>query len=465
MYINARQDMKRNKTNIMTWLLGLTLVLTACEKIEPDLFDKGVNGAYFDYEYAAQFQREVNFRDYTIGQPDEVPVKIKVKLLGYLSDEERTLSIKAKSVDDYDLAEVVIPDVKFANREYEKEIEVMVKRPAIEDSVYAVCVYIDEEGDLDSWISGKNEFTIYVTESYEKPSAWSSSVEKYIGQWSKEMHSYLSELNNDCYYYNKFYNSSNQTPDINAIIDMNELAVNDLLKEASTEEIPVEIPILRADEFPKYSEPYFWKENTNLGVFYSEKFCKLTLELGGANTRNIAALYKERESDIKKKAKDLHKQDVLYMQNEYYNYARLGYPISQYKELFWVEIGSGNFDMRIPYCWEDPDNLNMKSFVERYYGEYSDKKYQWMIKRILAHDDIDPDNFVIAEIFPIKANLTDYSWSWDNTVEGGGEARFKQIYQIVIDAYHDYKDKGLLPSGIEFPDTPATGTEKKGFRS
>ena len=82
-------------------LFSLTLALTACEGREPDLFDKDANGAYFDYEYSNEFEKTLNFCDYIVGNPDTVSVTLKVKLLGYLMDEARTLSVKTKDVDGY----------------------------------------------------------------------------------------------------------------------------------------------------------------------------------------------------------------------------------------------------------------------------------------------------------------------------------------------------------------------------
>ena len=79
-------------------LLGLTFLLTGCEGRDPELFDESANGAYFDYEYATDFEHTLNFSDYIVGHPDTVSVTLKVKLLGYLMDEARTLSVKTKDV-------------------------------------------------------------------------------------------------------------------------------------------------------------------------------------------------------------------------------------------------------------------------------------------------------------------------------------------------------------------------------
>ena len=51
--------MKR-ENHYIVWLIGLALTFTACEKIEPDFFDEDYNGAYFDYQYSADFENIVS---------------------------------------------------------------------------------------------------------------------------------------------------------------------------------------------------------------------------------------------------------------------------------------------------------------------------------------------------------------------------------------------------------------------
>lgn len=442
--------MKRFNRHIKALLLSFAVLLTACEKAEPDFFDENTNGAYFDYEYASQFEKTVNFRDYVVGNPQEVTVKINIKLLGYLADEERTLSIKAKSINDYELAEVIIPDIKFSNREYEKEIDITVKRPPTENTTYAVCLYIADDGDLNSSITGKDEFEIYVTEKYEKPDRWTSTVAQYMGEWSKESHKFLANFTNDNYYYNTFYDSKNMIDKHDVMKELNERIVNSVLAGTVTEPIEAGIPVLAAF-FPKYNEPYFWKEcPKEIGLFYVDKFISLNRMLGVKTIKDIIDIYKSEEAQkcIVDNAKDIHKQDVLYMMNEYYNYSRSGYNFSEHKDALWIELKKGVvYDIRIPYWWEDPDNLGCKAVVEKYFGEYSFKdengktnedKYRFMLTSMMTARGT--ENFVIAELFPFIANPADYTWSWDDTV--GGEEKIKECYKIIKAAYDN------APAGI-----------------
>ena len=96
-------------------LLCLVMAFTSCEKYEPELFDEGANGAYFDYGYAVDFDKMVNFGEYIVGHPDTVNLELKIKLLGYLHDEARTLAVKTNEIEGYQLAKVSIDEVVFAD--------------------------------------------------------------------------------------------------------------------------------------------------------------------------------------------------------------------------------------------------------------------------------------------------------------------------------------------------------------
>ena len=428
--------------NYIACLLGLTLIFTACDKIEPEFFDGNYNGAYFDYQSAADFEKTLNFGEYIIGNPQEVPLTLNVKLLGYLTDEARTLSIKTKEVEDYPLAEVAVPEVVFKDKEYEKGVDIIVKRPEVEDEIFAVCIYLDGEGDLGAGINGKEEFTIYVKEVHEKPSVWSGLIQTYLGDWNREKHAFLANLTNDDYYYNALYDTNLGQVKGTETIQLNELVINTLLTEEQEEPITVNFPILNADERANYNEPYFWNEYAEeLGWYSSNKLCRLAHALKAANTTDISAgYYSEEAAGVREDlVKDFHKEDVLTMLDAYYHYPKQGYTIDQYKELLWEKIeydtpyikentsqGNKKDYLRIPYWWEDPDNLGTAAIVKMYYGEYSHEKYQLMIKTVLNEIDGEED-FVAASILPFT--ITGDGYGWDETV--GGEARFKECYKKI----------------------------------
>jgi hypothetical protein len=418
-------------------LLCFTLAFTACEKIEPDLFDKGANGAYFDYEYAADFDRTLNFSEYIVGNPDTVEVALKVKLLGYLMDDERTLAVKTKEIKGYELADVAIDKVVFSGKEYEKEIVVKVKRPAVEDQMYAVCIYLDGSGDLGTGISGRNEVNLYVTESYEQPAVWYSHILTYLGGWSKEKHIFLANHTGDNQFYTSLYDEEMGMHVFDAIVALNVSAVNALLASEPEKPIAVDLPILKETEYPAYNEPYFWNAyEEQLGAFRAGKFCRFTTMLGGSNTRDIAALFASDAAmqKMEEEKDNFHRMDVLEMLNEYYRYAMMDYPISEYKNLFWVELKNNvNYNVRIPFWWEDPNGLGTAEIVKKYFGEYSDDKYQFMLKTVMKEDGT--ENFIAASILPFRYDKELDAFGWDESLLGvkqlSGEERLKECYRMI----------------------------------
>lgn len=435
--------------NYIIGLFLLSLLLVACKDSEPFLYDEDSNGAYFDYEYENEFEKRVDFGDYIIGEPDTVIVTLKVKLLGYLMDEARTLAVKTKDIEGYEPADVTIGKVVFANKEYEKQIEVKVKRPQVEDVTYAVCIYLDGSGDIGTGVVGKNEINLFVTESYVMPDTW-SDIELYQGAWSKEKQKFLVRLTADNEYYSKLFDITG-IPDNKANIALNSSAVNALLANETEVNAALEFPIMKETDEPAYTEPYFWAEYEDvLGFFRSNKFCRFVGMLGGATTNNVAALFASEEARAKmeEEAENFHKDDVYYMLNRYYDYAKQGLPISEYRNLCWVEIkNTGNYKMRIPYWWEDPDNLGTAEIVKKYFGEYDAEKYQFMLKQVMKKDGA--ENFVAASIFPFVYDKENGTYVWDDSEFGknklAGEQRLKECYKIVK-AANDRLSKFDIPS-------------------
>lgn len=438
----------------MIGLFCLVLTFTACESREPDLFDKDANGAYFDYEYAADFDKELNFSNHIVGSPDTVSLTLKVKLLGYLKDEGRTLSVKTKAVEGYLPADVTIEEVVFADKEYEKDIEVKVKRPEIEDSVYAVCIYLDGSGDLGTGIAGKNEINLFVTETYGQPSVWYSHVDTYLGGWNREKHIFLANHTGNNSFYENLFDKNSGMHIFDAILALNVSAVNSLLASEPTEPIDVDLPILKETDYPDYREPYFWSDYKELlGVFRANKFCRFVYMLGGSNTKDVAALFASdaARDEMEASASDFHKDDVLYMLNQYYTYALMGYPISEYRNLFWVELkNSVNYKMRIPFWWEDPNGLGTAEIVKKYFGEYKDDKYQFMIKTMMKEDG--PENFITESILPFRYDTEKGTYVWDSSLFGtkqlSGEERLKECYRIIKAA----NDKRPATRRYDIPD-------------
>ena len=431
-------------------LLGLMCTFTACEDREPDLFDKDSNGAYFDYNNAVEFEHTLNFSDYIVGSPDTVAITLKVKLLGYLMDEARTLAVKTKTIEGYEPANVTIDKVIFANKEYEKQIEVKVKRPEFEDSTYAICIYLDGSGDIGTGIEGKNEINLYVKESYEKPTVWYSHMDTYLGAWNKEKHIFLAQHTGDNAFYSRLFNNDTQMHNFDSVFALNVSAVNALLAAEPDEAILVDLPIVQESDRPAYSKPYFWSEYESvLGIFRANKFCRFVNMLGGSTTRDIVELFASdaARQKMEEEVANFHKDDVLYMLNEYYNYALMGYPISEYRNLCWVELkNTVNYKVRIPFWWEDPNGLGTGEIVKKYFGEYSDAKYQFMLKTMMKDDGA--GNFITESILPFVYDAEKGTYVWDSSPFGkkqlAGEERLKECYRI-IKAANDKRNQFDIP--------------------
>ena len=430
----------KKRPHYITWLLSLVFAVSACGDGDPFLFDEEYNGAYFDYNLDADFERTLNFSDHIVGNPDTVTVTLDVKLLGYLQEQPRTLAVKTKEIEGYEPADVTIEKVIFSNKEYEKQIKVQVMRPAVEDVTYAVCIYLDGSGDIGAGIDGKNEINLFVKESYEKPSLWYSHVETFLGSWSKEKHIYLANHTGNNDFISTLYDERSASHDYDATLALNVSAVNGLLAQEPAEPIVVDLPILRENEYPAYTVPYFWGAyEQHLGAFRASKFCRVASMLGGATTSSVAALFATDEAGDKMKAEatNLHKDDVIWMLNEYYRNALSGTPIANYKEsLFWVALKANvNYTVRIPYWWEDPDALGTLEIVERYFGKYDAGKYQFMLKTMIEANADGADNFIAASLFPFVFDAANGTWCWDSSPLGknglSGEERLKECYRII----------------------------------
>ena len=197
------------------------------------------------------------------------------------------------------------------------------------------------------------------------------------------------------------------------------------------------MPILKETDYPAYTKPYFWSEYESvLGMFRANKFCRFTTMLGGATTKDIAALFASdaAKEKMELEADNFHKDDVLYMLNEYYSYALMGYPIAEYRNLCWVRMNeSANYKVRIPYWWEDPNGLGTADIVKTYFGEYSDDKYKFMLVTMLAVDGA--DYFITESLLPFVYDVENATFAWDKSPFGekqlAGEERLKECYRII----------------------------------
>ena len=437
--------MKKN-IQIAFSLLCFALVWTACEKRDPEFFDEGANGAYFDYETAAEYDKTLNFSDHIVGNPDTVSLMLRVRLLGYLMEEGRSLAVKTRAIEGYELADVIIDEVVFSNKEYEKDIEVKIVRPQVEDVLYGVCVYLDGSGDIGPGINGKEEVQVFVTESYEKPVAWFSHMESLLGAWSREKHIFLARITEDNHFYEKLYDDSQGGHIFADIIDLNAHAVNALLASEDSIDgglkdsiaLAVDFPILQRDYSPAYTEPYFWSNlKEDLGNFKADKLVRLGGRLGGTRVKELIELcgvYDGSEGELKAALQVLNKELVPEMLDEYNHNAQNGLTLADYNLQSIVKLGTADYTgVKQPFWWEDPKGLGTADVVKKYFGEYERKKYLFMIKEVAKVEDV--DTFIAASLFPFVYDPETGTYSWDSTPIGpnqlAGEERIKECYRII----------------------------------
>ncbi|MBO5664660.1 MAG: hypothetical protein J6S03_00505 [Bacteroidaceae bacterium] len=233
------------------------------------------------------------------------------------------------------------------------------------------------------------------------------------------------------------YDSNSEMHDFDAIFALNVSAVNALLAAEPDEAIVVDLPIAKESDKPAYSEPYFWSEyEPVLGMFRANKFCRFVNMLGGTTTKDIVELFASdaAKQKMEEEKDNFHKDDVRYMLDEYYRYALMGYPISEYRNLCWVKLDNVvNYEMRIPYWWEDPNGLGTGEIVKKYFGEYSDDKYQFMLKTVMKDDGA--DNFITESVLPFVYDKESNTYAWDSSLFGtkqlAGEERLKECYRLI----------------------------------
>lgn len=420
--------MKRYYPYTMIWLFALVFLTTSCEKEEPDFYDKNENGVYFDYNASADFQRTINFADHVLGNPQEVPLNLKVKLLGYLVEGDRKAVLKTKPVEGYPEATVTIPDVVFTSEEYQKEVEITIARPDERDTDYAICIYFDaedSESQLGHGITGKEEFVIYVKEAYTP--AWGEYdwFVSYIGPWSVDKHIFFINLLQD-----NDYASPSKLNDWYTLCNYNLQAVNALRQQRldnPDEPITVDIPF-SADN--SYDKPAYWGalHEQYLGSYSSSLFANLA-KAAGANTANETDVLSGDENTVK----GLNRTAVGYMMNQYNMYFySWGLSCNSYRSQTWIPMFEDiDYDVIQPYQWSNNYVYGAGDMVSKYYGEYSAEKYKFMIKTWLEKQGT--DNFVLVQMFPLILDWSTYSAQWDSTI--GGEDQIKTCYKAFKEAY------------------------------
>lgn len=414
--------MKRNCLYILLFLLTGSW-LASCEKSEPPFYDANSNGAYFDYD-KEKLDTIINFADYILEDPKEITVKIKIKLLGYVEDFDRTLVLKAIAMENYPQAQVTCPEVVFKAGEYKKEIEIKVGRPETQDTRYGMTLSVDEErSDIGIGAEGFENFNVYVEDSYQTPAGWEYNAGMFFGEFSAEKHIFIVKVTKDeDYAYNN--NPWGVYPDY-------QLAVIDSIREHNqahpNEPLNIAIPFISGG--PEYPKPYYWTEKHDkyLGTYSSSSFISLCNSIG-ADTSNEKELFNGEEENLK----GLHKKAIVAMMKSFNNYFSWGMFLDNFRNEQIPMLKDMDYDVVTPIWW-----TACSSMVTPYYGDYSEAKYKFMIKTLL---NAKGDKFFLPEMFPIYQDWnSDTGFAWDTLL--GGEAGIKECYKLFYAEWEKNKDQ------------------------
>lgn len=415
------------------YLYILALLMTgswmaSCDETEPSFYDVDSDGVYFDYDTPEAFRDTINFAEYFgTENEEEVPMTIKLRLMGYLADHDRKLVFKSVPVENFPQAEVRLPEVVFAAGEYEKEIEITVMRPQATDILYAAAIGVDESlSEIGTGAEEYSQFTLYVEEKYTTPNDWNYGAGMFFGAFTPEKHRFIIEVTEDPKYTSK-------DPWSGTLAQYN-LAVVDSIRTHNQahpdEKIPFGIPFYY--EIHDYPRPYYWNEQHDkyLGTYVSDVFT------GICNANNVTTLDEEEFfAGDEDKMKQLNKQAAMTAMQGYNNRYYWFMSGEQLKNFMYIPMFKDtDYDVIRPDWWQNYNPTGAE--IEKYYGEYSDAKYKFMIKTWLDHKG--EKDFFLMQLFPLIAQGSE-SFVWDDTM--GGEAGIKECYKVIKAEYDKNPDQ------------------------
>lgn len=422
-------------------LLIVAGALSACQQEEPTLFSSDSNGFYFDYDAVEDLNKSINFADSILApNPDLLSVPVKIKLLGRFSSDPTPIKLEAKPVEGYDMPEVTIPEVYMEPDSYEKTVMIRIARPEVRDKEYAASITFNGT----TGIEGFEAFQINVSESYTKPASWDYMGQMYYGDWSEDKYIFIAKVLNDTKFYDNYgtlYSNEGNPKVVSAIRAYH---------QEHPDEPVIAVPIV-SDGSLTYEKPYYWGEAQDkyLGTYSSSAFQSLC-SAQGITTANEEEMLSGDET----KMKEMNKIAVTAMMNKYnscYPYDWQGSKDDFRSEMWVPMLADVDYDIVTPVWWEDESirnidgTLTIKQMIEQYYGEYSEEKYKFMIRTCI--EEYGTDNFVLAELFPIKAEWGEteqYATWWYAGKDGeNGE-------QIITRLHNLFKEKSA-GTGIEFP--------------
>lgn len=414
-------------------MLLLGVGLTACEHQEPFLFDAQNNGIYFN-EVSSGFQKIVNFSERVLDENcTDTTILVSIRVLGHLSDAERTFTMQMDTIEGMTSPEVTLPSqFVIPAGAHEINFPVTIKRPAVMDSTFAFKLLLNQENgsDFGAGIAGQNQFNVYVTESYQKSGAW-QSVSQYFGDWSAEKQIFLCRLVG-----NANLEEALSNPQTNGA-QLSVMAVDSIRNFYAThpgETLPYSIPFYYKlgayEDLVPYTQPSYWGEEQTkwVGPYNAYIFASVNNETG-INTANEQELWNNIDEAQGKRYNKRAVETMLAVYNEASSGSKLGIPVTERFGIPIMEDVSYSYQNCPPSIWGKAIEL-----LKPYYGKYDNpmtmpkgkKKYTFMLNALYqAKKDSDP-NFCLYLMFPVIQNTQGEYILSDEAFEGTEYATAKE---------------------------------------
>lgn len=439
--------------------------LASCNENEVPFYAANSDGIYFNYdsENGDAFETSVNFANYMVGDSAYLSVPIKMKTLGYLSEQDRHVVLKAEAVESYEQAEVEIPEIIVPAGETEINVVVRALRPAEKNTMYAVKLSVDgesSESQIGAGVTERAGFTIYVEETYLQPSSWNNVVYQF-GEWTEEKFIFLAKVTgNDRYYEDP---SMAETYNVAAVDSL-----RTYYEENHNAEKVIDIPIIKLDPYSgnAYGKPYYWGElqDRYMGA-YNEATFGYYCSAFGVTTSTEADEFASTEENMAEVNKKAVNAMTSFFNQQYQQGSSLSYANEQYKVPILPELVA-EYELEEPYWWTNvpsttpPGGTPTGIFMDDYYGAYSDSKYHFMFETL---SEALGEEFSLAYIFPVCSdfmggNMWDYMLSPDMA-----QQQVQRCHDLLLEKYDE--NPGAydfdFPRTIVFPSNDQGGKDEK----
>lgn len=404
-------------------ILTLASLLSGCIQEDVPTFDKDSDAVYFP-ENKKDLTKRVNLGN-IIPTDDSEDTKfiVQIKLMGRMYNQPRKVTFGKRAIEGYDMPEFTIPEVVFQKGEVIKDIEFVFKKPAELNKEYGVTVFIssvNSEETIGGGVLDHEEVTFYIKESYDKPNNWEPfELKLYFGDWNPTKHRMLLAITKQQNY------ALQWNPRAWGVWNTEMFKRIRKKAEAGENIEELNVPVPRdANHNYKYGKPYYWTElhDKYLGAYLDGSFTVIAkdLKLNTLNEKELLSLDEEGMKNLNKKA-------VKLMMLEYNKFFNRSNPVNVWKQRCWFPvIKDTDYEVVAPASWKGDFASNK---IKKYYGDYSEAKYKFMIKTWL--EKVGEENFFIGELFPVLLSYTNTGIE-DNWDEGlGGEEKIKECYAFL----------------------------------